>query len=62
MTVLAAFPVDDWQFWVATALAAGCVWLVLRPLLPRRAKSSKPHSVRHQRARPRCRRLAVQPA
>ena len=41
-TPLASLPVDDWQFWVATALAAGCVGLVLRPLLPRRAKSSKP--------------------
>jgi hypothetical protein len=40
--ILAALPLDDWQFWVATALAAGSVWLVVRPLLPRRAKSAKP--------------------
>ncbi len=33
---LAALPVDDWQFWVVTALAAGAAAMVVRPLLPKR--------------------------
>ena len=35
MTV-AALPLGDWQFWLVTALAAGAVWIVVAPLLPRR--------------------------
>ena len=31
-------PTGDWQFWAATALAIGAMWLVLRPLLPTRSK------------------------
>ena len=27
-------PVDDWQFWVATALAAAALWYVLTRVLP----------------------------
>jgi hypothetical protein len=27
-------PIDDWQFWVATAIAAGALWIVLRMLFP----------------------------
>jgi hypothetical protein len=39
--MMAAIPLDDWQFWVVTALALGAAWLVLTPLLPkRRSKSS----------------------
>ena len=34
-----SFPVDDWQFWAATAVAAACAWLVMRPLLPSRRKA-----------------------
>lgn len=39
------FPVDDWQFWVVTAIALlAAVWL-LRPLIPglrkRRARSTQ---------------------
>ena len=33
---LAALPVDDWQFWVVTALAAGAAAMVVLPLLPKR--------------------------
>jgi membrane protein implicated in regulation of membrane protease activity len=33
---LAALPVDDWQFWVVSALALGAAALVVRPLLPKR--------------------------
>lgn len=29
------FPIDDWQFWVATAVAAVALWAVARMLLPR---------------------------
>jgi hypothetical protein len=32
-------PTDDWQFWVATALALGGVLVVARPFLPKRRKS-----------------------
>ena len=31
-------PTGDWQFWAATALAIGAMWLVLRPLRPTRSK------------------------
>ncbi len=34
-------PVDDWQFWVVTLLFLVCVWLVVRPLLPRRGGARK---------------------
>ncbi|MEY3025346.1 MAG: hypothetical protein RL136_1914 [Planctomycetota bacterium] len=37
---LAAIPYDDWQFWVVSALALGAVWLVVRPLLPKRRSKS----------------------
>jgi hypothetical protein len=29
-------PVGDWQFWAASVIALVGLWLVLRPLLPRR--------------------------
>lgn len=32
--ILAALPVDDWQFWVVTAFAAGAVFIVARMVLP----------------------------
>lgn len=37
--MLAGIPLDDWQFWVATALAVGAVWLVASPFLPKRRKT-----------------------
>lgn len=30
-----AFPLGDWQFWTVTAAAAGSVWLLVKPFLPR---------------------------
>lgn len=30
----AKLPVDDWQFWVATILALGAAYFVLRMILP----------------------------
>jgi hypothetical protein len=38
------FPWGDWQFWVASTIAAGALVIVVRPLLPRRkgAKSNCP--------------------
>lgn len=39
-TMLATLPLDDWQFWVATALAVSAIWLIASPLLPKRRKRS----------------------
>lgn len=37
--IAALMPWNDWQFWLATALAIAGVWLALRPLLaPKNAK------------------------
>ena len=33
-----SFPAGDWQFWVATAIAAACAWTIIRPLIPSRRK------------------------
>ena len=33
-----SFPVGDWQFWVATAIAAACGCAIIRPMLPSRRK------------------------
>ncbi len=38
----ATLPLDDWQFWVVTALAASAVWIVVAPLLPRKRKKPGP--------------------
>ena len=32
-------PFRDWQFWVSTAVALACAWLLLRAVFPRRGKS-----------------------
>ena len=37
--MIAGIPLDDWQFWVVTALAASAVWLVVSPLLTRKKKA-----------------------
>lgn len=29
-------PLHDWQFYVVTAAMLGAIWLVIRPLLPRK--------------------------
>lgn len=29
-----SFPVGDWQFWIASAIAASAAWAIIRPLLP----------------------------
>ncbi|MFM7052065.1 MAG: hypothetical protein ACKOYN_08050 [Planctomycetota bacterium] len=34
--LIASLPLDDWQFWVASALALGGVAVVVRPFLPKR--------------------------
>ncbi len=33
LTSLAMIPLDDWQFWVVSALAAAAIYAVLQPLL-----------------------------
>ncbi len=33
-------PLNDWQFWIATASVAVAVWFVVRTLLPRRGKGA----------------------
>lgn len=33
-----SFPVGDWQFWIASAIAAVCALAIIRPLLPSRKK------------------------
>ena len=38
--MIGSLPLDDWQFWVVTGLAAGAIWLVVAPLLPKRGKKS----------------------
>jgi hypothetical protein len=35
------FPVDDWQFWVVTALALGAAAFLLRGLLPDRLRKKR---------------------
>lgn len=37
--MIGSLPLDDWQFWVVSALALGAVWLVVAPILPKRGKS-----------------------
>ncbi len=34
------FPWTDWQFWLVTAIASWCAWIVLRQLLPRQKSST----------------------
>jgi len=34
-------PWGDWQFWIASLLAALALWFIVRPLLPSRRKSPK---------------------
>lgn len=29
-------PINDWQFWVVTAVAIGAIWMLKRALLPRK--------------------------
>ena len=44
-TLAAAFPIDDWQFWVVTALFIGAILWLARGILPwskkRRAKKTR---------------------
>ncbi len=35
-------PVDDWQFWAATAVACGALLIAIRPFLPRRSAKGAP--------------------
>ncbi len=35
---LAALPLDDWQFWITTTLAAAAMFAVIRPFLPAQRK------------------------
>ncbi len=32
-------PLGDWQFYIVTAAMLGAVWLIVRPLLPRKGGS-----------------------
>lgn len=34
MITLAALPLGDWQFWVATAIAIGALWIVINSIVP----------------------------
>ena len=34
MTGSSGFPIDDWQFWVATIAAIAALGAILRPMLP----------------------------
>ena len=36
---MSAFPIGDWQFWVATGIALIALWFTIRPMMPRRGKS-----------------------
>ncbi len=36
---MSAFPIDDWQFWIATIVVLGALWFVIRPMIPRRGKA-----------------------
>lgn len=35
---MSGFPVDDWQFWVASAIVLVAGWFVIGSLIPRRRK------------------------
>ncbi len=37
---MSAFPIDDWQFWIATIVVLGALWFVIRPMIPRRGKGT----------------------
>jgi hypothetical protein len=32
--VLASLPVGDWQFWVASVIAIGALWVVINSVVP----------------------------
>jgi len=34
MTVLATLPLGDWQFWVASVIALGALWVVINSVVP----------------------------
>lgn len=34
MHTLASMPLDDWQFWVASLIALGALWVVINSLVP----------------------------
>lgn len=36
---MSTFPINDWQFWIATVVVIVALAFVIRPLLPRRGKS-----------------------
>ncbi len=36
---MSAFPLTDWQFWIASLIAAVAVYCVVRPLIPRRSSN-----------------------
>ncbi|MSQ89814.1 MAG: hypothetical protein EXS01_00250 [Phycisphaerales bacterium] len=39
-----SFPIDDWQFWVATAIVITALWFVVRPFIPsQRARAACPN-------------------
>jgi hypothetical protein len=35
------FPLHDWQFWVATALALAAAWWLLKGVIPRKTRKTK---------------------
>jgi hypothetical protein len=34
MRTLAALPLGDWQFWVASVIALGALWVVINSVVP----------------------------
>jgi len=40
MMMIASLPIDDWQFWVATALMLAAIYAVAKPFIPKRGKKS----------------------
>lgn len=38
---MSSLPLDDWQFWTATATVGFALWVLLRKFLPRRGGGAK---------------------
>jgi len=40
LRTVSSLPVDDWQFWLVSALAVAAVIAIVRPMLPSREKKA----------------------